>query len=164
VQLTRYTDAAFDYNSPTCAADIKAFAKDNLAHVLDCIALEASVRISASAFRPAGGIYSALLNVDPEQVTAINPNVKVNTTLAYSIFGERFILGPFEAKEVAAVPKDFEFGKKFWELSAGLLASGNVKVHRPSVNKYGAGLDGVLKGLDAMKQGKVHGEKLVFTL
>jgi hypothetical protein len=161
VQLTRYTDAAFDYNSPNCVADIKAFAKDNLAHVMDCISLGDSTRISASAIRLAGGIYSVLLEVNREQVAAINPNIKVNFTLAYSIFGERYAWPP---TEFAPVPEDFEFGKKFWELSAGLLASGKVKVHRPAVNKYGTGLDGVLKGLDAMKQGKVHGEKLVFTL
>lgn len=159
--LTRFTDAAFDYNSPTVVADIRAFAKDNLAHVLDCISLDDSVRISASAIRPAGGVLSALLGIKTEQVTEINPNVKVKNTLAYSAFGEYFTMAD---NKIPAVPEDFEFAKEFWELSAGLLGSGKVKVHRPAVNKYGTGLDGVLKGLDAMKQGQVSGEKLVFTL
>lgn len=52
----------------------------------------------------------------------------------------------------------------FWELSRELLESGKIKVHRPSVNKYGKGLEGVIKGMYAMRDGKVSGEKLVFTI
>ena len=129
--------------------------------MVDCISEGDSIKISAGAMRPAGGIFSALLRIKPELVTSINPNAKVNCTLAYSIFGESYKMGP---ADVPAVPEDFEFGKKFWELSTDLLESGKIKVHRPAVNKYGAGLDGVLKGLAALKQGQVSGEKLVFTL
>ena len=48
--------------------------------------------------------------------------------------------------------------------SRGLLEQGKVKVHRPSINTYGKGFEGVLKGMDAMRHGKVSGEKLVFTV
>jgi hypothetical protein len=48
--------------------------------------------------------------------------------------------------------------------SRGLLEQGKVKVHRPSINKYGKGFEGVLKGMDAMRHKKVSGEKLVFTV
>jgi hypothetical protein len=48
--------------------------------------------------------------------------------------------------------------------SRGLLEQGKIKVHRPSINKYGKGLEGVLKGMDAMRHGRVSGEKLVFTV
>jgi hypothetical protein len=129
--------------------------------VLDCISQDESIKISAGAMRPAGGIFSALLRIKPEAVTSVNPNVKVNATIAFSVFGESYNL---DNTEIPATPEDFGFGKKFWELSTGLLASGKVKVHRPAVNKYGVGLDGVLKGLAALKQGQVSGEKLVFTL
>jgi len=52
----------------------------------------------------------------------------------------------------------------FWETSRELLEQGKLKVHRPAVNKYGKGLEGAIKGMDAMRQGKVSGEKLVFTI
>lgn len=159
--LTSHADAVFDYNSPTVVADIKAFAKDNIAHVLDCIAREQSLKISASAIRPSGGVLSTLLPANAEQVAAINPNIKPNGTLAYTVIGEAFTL---PGRAIPAVPEDFEFGKAFWNLSADLLAAGKIKVHRPAVNKYGSGLEGVLKGLDALREGKVSGEKLVFTL
>ena len=63
-----------------------------------------------------------------------------------------------------AKPEDFEFGKMFWELSRELLEGGKVKVHKPSVDKLGSGLSGVIEGMDFMRQGKVSGEKLVFTV
>ena len=85
----------------------------------------------------------------------------LNHTLAYTAVGEFFTIA---AKEFPANPEDFEFGKKFWELSAKLLEEGKIKVHRPSVDKYGKGLEGVVKGMDVMRQGKVSGEKLVFTI
>jgi hypothetical protein len=63
-----------------------------------------------------------------------------------------------------AKPEDWEFGKMFWTLSEELLAQGKIKVHRPSVNEGGKGLEGVLKGMQAMREGKVSGKKLVYTL
>ena len=87
--------------------------------------------------------------------------MKVNGTIGYTIFGESFKMGP---NKIPAVPEDFEFGKKFWELSTGLLESGKVKAHRSAVDKYGVGLDGVSKGMAVLRQGWVSGEKLVFTL
>jgi hypothetical protein len=108
-----------------------------------------------------GGIYSTLLPVPEEKVHEINPKVQVKSTLGYTIVGEAMKFGP---REIPAKPEDFEFGKMFWELSRGLLEQGKVKVHKPAVNKYGSGFEGILKGLDALRQGKVSGEKLVFTL
>jgi hypothetical protein len=44
------------------------------------------------------------------------------------------------------------------------LKEGRVRVHRISVNEGGKGLEGVLKGMDLMRQGKVSARKLVYTL
>jgi len=85
----------------------------------------------------------------------------MKSTLGYTVVGEYFKFGPTEFQ---ARPKDFEFGKMFWELSRELLEKGAAKVHRPAVNMYGKRLDGVLKGMQAMREGKVSGEKLVFVL
>ena len=46
----------------------------------------------------------------------------------------------------------------------GLLAQGKVRVHRPVVNKFGSGFEGVVKGMDAMGEGRLSGEKYVFTI
>jgi hypothetical protein len=108
-----------------------------------------------------GGVYSTLLPVPEDQVKKINPKVQWKSTLGYTVVGEYFKFGP---KDWPAKPEDFEFGKMFWEMSRELLEEGKVKVHRPSVDKYGKGFEGILEGMKQMKNGKVSGEKLVFTL
>lgn len=107
------------------------------------------------------GVYSTLLPVPAQKVKSFNSEVTWKSTLGYTVVGEFFKFGP---NEIPAKPEDFEFGKMFWELSRGLLAEGKIKVHKPSVNKYGKGLAGTLEGMQAMKEGKVSGEKLVYTL
>lgn len=156
-----FQDEVFDYRSPTCSKDIKECTNNSIKHAFDCISEGDSTEITVSAMSSSGGIYSALLPVPETQVKKINPRVEANSTLAYTAVGEDFKFGPHTFKVKS---EDFEFGKMFWELSRGLLESGKVRVHHPSVNKYGNGLEGALKGMDALREGKVSGEKLVFTL
>jgi NADPH:quinone reductase-like Zn-dependent oxidoreductase len=154
-------DAVFDYNSPTCSQDIKNFTNDSIESAFDCISEGNSIEVTVSAMSSKGGVYSTLLPIPDEKVAAINSKVKNQSTLAYTILGESFNFG---TNEVPALPENEKFAKMFWELTRELLEQGKVKVHKPSVNKYGSGLDGALKGMAAMKDGKVSGEKLVFTL
>lgn len=154
-------DKAFDYSSPTCAEDIKAYTSSRIAHVFDCIAEGSSPTISVSVMSPSGGVYSTLLPVPAETVSNINDKVQNKATLGYTAVGEAFKFGD---KELPAKPDDFEFAKMFWELSRGLLAEGKVKVHKINVDKFGTGFEGILKGLQAMREGKVSGEKLVYRL
>lgn len=114
-----------------------------------------------SAISSSGGVYSTLLPVKTEDVHKINEKVENKATLGYTAVGEAFRFGP---TEMPAKPQDFEFAKMFWEMSKGLLAEGKVKVHKVTVNKYGEGFEGILNGMQAMKEGKVSGEKLVYTL
>lgn len=76
----------------------------------------------------------------------------------YTVFGEGFNFG--KGSEFPAIPEDFEYTKKFIELTEKLLAEGKLKAHRAKVGADG--LKGVLKGLEDMKAGKVSGEKLVY--
>lgn len=46
-------------------------------------------------------------------------------------------------------------------MAVKLLSEGAIKVHPPKVGK---GLEGVLEGLDDMRQGKVSGNKLVYKI
>lgn len=154
-------DAVFDYNSPACSKDIREYTKDKLAHVFDCISEGDSPRICVESMGSASGVYSTLLPVPDGKVHAINDKVKNNHTLAYTVVGESFKIGP---NDVPAKPEDFEFAKMFWELAENILKEGKVKVHRVSVNEGGKGLEGVLKGLDLMRQGKASGRKLVYTI
>ncbi|APA06732.1 hypothetical protein SS1G_04675 [Sclerotinia sclerotiorum 1980 UF-70] len=154
-------DKVFDYNSPTCAQDIKEYTKDSIKHAFDCISEGNSIEITVSAMSSSGGVYSTLLPVPTENVHKFNDKIENKSTLAYTAVGEQFTFG---ANTIPAIPGHFEFGVKFWEISQGLLAEGKLKVHKVSVNKYGEGFEGILAGMQALKEGKVSGEKLVFTL
>jgi NADPH:quinone reductase-like Zn-dependent oxidoreductase len=153
-------DAVFDYGSPACAEDIKNKTKRQLKHVFDCVSKGDSTKISVEAMSDEGGVYTTLQPVPKNIVSSINDKVTIKFTLAYSAIGEHFQFG----KAVDANAVDFEFAKKFWEDGEKLLAEGKIKVHQRSVNEGGSGLEGVLKGLQLMREGVVKRKKLVYTL
>jgi hypothetical protein len=62
--------------------------------------------------------------------------------------------------DMPAKPQDFEFAKTFWELATKLLASQQLTVHPVKTGK--GGLEGVLDGMNQLKEGKVSGVKLVY--
>ena len=86
-------------------------------------------------------------------------DVDVGMTLGYTIIGEEFTV---RETVVPAKPQDFEFGKKWWPVAQKLLFEGKVKPHRVEVRP--GGLDGILDGLDDLKNGKVSGKKLVYRI
>jgi NADPH:quinone reductase-like Zn-dependent oxidoreductase len=147
-------DAVFDYKDPQSAALIRKETDNNLKLVFDCIALESSAKFCEAAISTEGGEYSALLNVKVER-----DNVNSRFTLGYTSVGEAFKFGdiPFPAK-----PEDKAYTEMFVPIAEDLLAQGKVKVHRPKVGKDG--LQGVLEGLQLLKEDKVSGEKLVYNI
>ncbi|KAH6962358.1 chaperonin 10-like protein [Ilyonectria sp. MPI-CAGE-AT-0026] len=147
-------DKVFDYRSADAAAEIRKYTNNNLKYVFDTISLEASAKFSDEALSTEGGEYSSLLPIAIERA-----NVNDRSTLAYTVVGEEFLFGP---NTIPAKPEDKEFGITFWELAIKLLGEGKVKVHKPSVRS--GGLQGVLEGLQLMKEDKVSGEKLVYNV
>lgn len=150
----------FDYKSPTAGADIRAYTGDGLKLAWDCTGSGAEL-IGGALTSAGGGKYASIMPPDVEKLRAVNPNVDgPHVTLMYSIFGEGYRKG----EETAPKPDEFEFAKKFWEVSRQLLEEGKIKVPRIVLNRGGEGLEGVLKGMDELRAGKVSAEKLVYTL
>ena len=157
-------DGAFDYRSPSVVDDIKAWSAnaDALTLAWDCIGEGKSPEISAAALSTTQpGHYRALLRVDDAVVKGANDKVDNGSTLAYTMLGE-----PIDKTwaKLPAVPANYEYGKMFWEVTRGLLAEGKVQPAKQDVNRGGKGLEGVLAGLKELKEGKVSGVKLVYTL
>ncbi|KAF3767263.1 GroES-like protein [Cryphonectria parasitica EP155] len=117
---------------------------------------------SSSSSPPKKMRYGVILPVDKDAVQALYPDVQweIGLTIGYSVFGEEFTRGKFKLE---ASREDWEFGKKFWDLTAGLLAEGRVKAGRVETNRLGKGLEGVRLGLEELKAGKVSATKLVYT-
>jgi NADPH:quinone reductase-like Zn-dependent oxidoreductase len=160
-------DAVFDYKSPTCAADVKAWVEgrgQKLRKAWDCVSLESSAEICARALADdeEGGWYGGLLPIDREKLLSWNPRVHGPLhTLGYFAFEEEYRVG---TTPMRVIPGELEHARLFCDVARGLLEQGKVKTVRPTVNRGGKGLEGVLKGLDELRQGRVSGEKLVYTL
>jgi NADPH:quinone reductase-like Zn-dependent oxidoreductase len=148
-------DHVFDYKSPTCAADIRKVTNNKLKYVFDCISRDASPQICADSIGPEGGKYSALLGV-PKFPRDDVYNVFNH---AYTPAGEAFKKGP---NEFTPKKEDFEFGVKFCALAEKLLAEGKIKPHSRELRE--GGLDGILEGVQDLREWKVSGAKLVYKL
>ncbi|OCT48175.1 Protein TOXD [Cladophialophora carrionii] len=143
----------FDYNDKEAAAKIRQLTDDKLNLAWDTISEKDSARFCADALSTgSGGRYGSIL-----PVSCPRDDVESVSTLMYTIFGEPFKFGP---QEFPAVDEDFEYAKKFLAMTEGLLKEGKIKAHKQTVGKDG--LEGVLKGMEDMTNGKVSGEKLVY--
>ena len=119
---------------------------------MDTISIEASAKICADALSTTGGIYSAL-----EPIPSPRTDVESKSTLAYTATGEALT-----DYNLPASKEDFDFSMMFWKLAGKLLEARKVKVHPPSVRPNG--LQGVLEGMQELREGKVSGEKLVYKI
>lgn len=158
--------AVFDYHAPVedLAREIRAQTGNRLTCAWDCSPSAESARLCALSMSDSEeGAYGSLLPVQEEVIRAANPMVtRFGTNTAYTAIGEAFSYGGVMTWE--ASPEDALFASKLWELSGGLLAQGKVKAARMDVNRGGEGLEGVIKGIDELRQGKVSGRKLVYTI
>ncbi|KAM5381177.1 hypothetical protein ACJZ2D_003093 [Fusarium nematophilum] len=155
-------DAVFDYNTPSCADDIRAYTDGKLTLAWDCQSTEQSSTLVAKAMsRDQPGYLGTLTpQVTQNLVARVNDKVKASNTSYYTVFGEKYSLMGTQQP----VPEDYVFGKMFWELSRQLLAEGKLKPISVIKNRGGQGLKGVLVGFEEMRQGKVSAAKLVYTL
>lgn len=108
------------------------------------------------------GTYSTIMPADYELVSASNPQVRGrNPVCGYDTMGESYYwLGQ---TPVTPDPEDMRFYQSFLALTQPLLQNGQIKPLPAAVSKNGSGLKGALKGLEEMEEGKVSGEKLVYT-
>ncbi|KAK5652175.1 hypothetical protein OQA88_10818 [Cercophora sp. LCS_1] len=151
-------DVAFDYNDPDVVAKIRTYSSDALTHALDCISTKETAEITSQSISSKGGQVCYLLNGTAHSRT----DVKAHFTLGYTVMGEYFYFGAGRKIEYDARDEDFEFGKRFWALAERLLEEGKVKPHPVEVGE--GGLEGVFEGLQAMREGRVSGKKLVYTV
>ncbi|KAB8255227.1 chaperonin 10-like protein [Aspergillus pseudonomiae] len=147
-------DAVFDYNDPTSARAIREQTNDSLTLAFDTVSVESSATFCDHALSTKGGEYSSLL-----PIKTARDNIRDRFTMAYTAFGRSFKFGP---REVPAQPGDRAFMEQFSGIFQDLLTSGKIKTHPPRIGN--AGLNGILDGLQLLRDGKVRGEKLVYNI
>lgn len=148
----------FDYNSPTCAADIRKLTNNKLYYVLDVISEPTSAKICTDALSTDSTTrkptYSSLL---PQLAELPRDDVNNTFTFAYTFVGEGYTGGPFL---IPPSSEDFEFSKRFTRIVEKLLEQDRIKFH--PIEMRTGGWQGVLAGMDELRHGKISGKKLVF--
>ncbi|OAA66676.1 Alcohol dehydrogenase superfamily, zinc-type [Niveomyces insectorum RCEF 264] len=152
-------DAVFDYASPTCAADIRAHTGNALRLALDCITTDATTRLCYEALGRAGGRYVAL-DVWSKEVAATRAVVRPSFVVGMEPLGDAIAWpAPFGRP---ANPVALAFCKAWNRTMQGLVDRGLVRLHPQLVRD--TGLAGALQGLDDLRQKRVVGKKLIYTL
>ena len=154
-------DAVFDYRSQTCGKDINEYTSNKLMLAYDCIAEKGAPEICYEALStgttsdPATWPkYHALLPLEKAPRT----DVHAKFVVAYSAVGEKFrFLGVDDE-----IPEDYEYASKFWTVVQALLDRKLIRGQRVELRE--GGLEGIIDGMEELKEGKVSGAKLVYRL
>ncbi|OAQ99550.1 hypothetical protein LLEC1_01326 [Akanthomyces lecanii] len=156
-------DVLLDYHEPVeeLVQKIKAVVGDDLTKAWDCSPNEKFQQVAAlSLSSTKDGIYATVNPLTPaDLLRGKNPKVEAKFQLAYTVFGKAFERGQ---SKFPASREDAAFAASFCELSARLLAERKLQPTKPTVDQGGKGLEGVIVGLETLRQGKVSGTKLVY--
>lgn len=154
----------FDYNSGSCAADMRKYTSNGIRHALDCIADTSSVQLCYAAMSRGGGRY-VCLELPSEQVLESRKAVSWCFVMGHEIFGR-------EVRLPGGYGRSGELGGE-WRRAAGkwrdemqgLLDRGLVASHViENVQGGGGWEERVLRGLERLRRREVRGRKLVVTL
>ena len=126
-----------------------------ISNIVDCVAEDeqGTPEICAKIMCLAGGTYVPLL-----PVTNLRDDVSKPILATFSVFGEKFTLGPLD---IPSMPDHHEWTKKWYLMAIKLVAEGKVKPHRVKV--MDGGLEGVIKGIEDYREGlRLSGYKAVY--
>ncbi|TPX06877.1 uncharacterized protein E0L32_002373 [Thyridium curvatum] len=149
-------EEAFDYNAKDCAADIKAYTKNSLKYVLDCISEPETMQFCYQCIGRLGGRYVALEPFHPSLHT--RANVHPDWVLGPTMIGKPISWRP--PFERAADPEVLEYALRWYKIAQRLIDNGELKTHPLQV--MDGGLGGVLEGMELLKAKKISGKKLVY--
>ncbi|KAJ5088560.1 Polyketide synthase enoylreductase [Penicillium angulare] len=149
-------EKAFDYRSPDCAKEIRAYTRNGLAYVLDCVSESDSAQLCYGAIGRAGGRYCGLEPVR-QAVAAARPTVRASWLMVLTMFGGRVALDGEYAREASAA--DRALSAKIFAAIQTLLDNGRIKSH--PVKVLADSWAGVIQGVDVIRTGAISGQKLV---
>lgn len=85
-------------------------------------------------------------------------DVRNEFPLGYTSFGETFEI---EGQIYDAVPGDYKLAKSFIALCEDLLEEGKIRSHPADVR---LGIEGIIEGMQELKEGNISGAKLVYRI
>ena len=142
---------AFDYHSPTCGKDLRAYTRDNLFYAIDCVSSSSSMNICDAALSSKRACRYLSLDPFSSRAASLRSEVQAEWILAFTMLGDVIALeGEFRRE---ATPEDYEFGKDWQFKVTRLLSEGKLTPH--PVKVMAGGLAGAKEGLDLVKKGQV---------
>ncbi|KAL9120105.1 MAG: hypothetical protein Q9187_003339 [Circinaria calcarea] len=148
-------EAVWDYKSPSCARDIKAYTNNTLQYVLDPLTEAKTQKLCYECISRAGGKYVALEMWQPKNHT--RPTVEIEFVIGSAIIGDRIALDQGYGSD--ADPEKRQFGIKYYRDIQKLIDNGKLRAH-PSRVIPGA-WQGVLEGIEMLKSRTISAQKLV---
>ncbi|KAF5026353.1 hypothetical protein F66182_1561 [Fusarium sp. NRRL 66182] len=151
--------ACFNYNSPTCGADIRLHTDNTLAYVLDCVANAATMKMCYEAIGIQGGTYIAL-EPTANTVKYTRRDVRADWVMANTLLGDPCALDGIYGRP--STPEHRQFASRLFELAERWLHEGKIQNHPVEIRT--SGLQSVDAGLQDLRDGIVRGKKLVVAL
>lgn len=151
-------EKTFDYHSPSCAADIRAYTQNELALVLDCISQTDTTEMCYSAMGRAGGRYVALEPYSKVVAQTRPLTIEPSWVMALSIFGHAVHLDGEYSRE--SQPQDRRLGERGFAAIQHLLDRGLIEAH--PVRVIPGGWPAVVEGVDRIRKETASGYKLVY--
>ncbi|KAL7911486.1 GroES-like protein [Trichoderma velutinum] len=153
-------EKVFDYRSPTCAEDIRAYTGNELAYTLDCVSQADTTQLCYGSIGRAGGRYVSL---EPFRETVAQSRaltIQPSWVMVLTIFGRKVALDGEYGRE--ARPEDRKFGAKAFAAVQALLDRGLINTH--PVKAQPGGWEGVVEGVDIIRTQALSGYKLVYSV
>ena len=147
---------AIDYNAPDCAAQIRAVAGGRLDRVLDIITDGPSQEICHASFGRRGGRYTCL-EKPADELHGRKNTVKMDMVVGLAASGKEIALD--DGYERSADPALRANAAAFFRSVQKKLDEGVFEAHPARV--LPGGFQGLLEGLDILRQKQTSGEKLV---
>lgn len=149
----------YDYKDNDVGDRIRKDTGDGLKLAWDCIGTPNTIATCAAALSSDDAdCRYATTNTSINELAG-RPGVPATHVFMFTIFNQEFSkLG----EQFPVSTEDFEFARGFFDLSEKLLHEGKLQTHPESLQP--GGLQGVLKGLKDMKDGKVSAKKLVYRM
>jgi NADPH:quinone reductase-like Zn-dependent oxidoreductase len=152
-------DAVFDYGAEDCISQIKQHTRNSLKYVIDCVSQPETMEFCYGCIGRSGGKL-ATLEPPPAYIHKRPKTVRVEWVLGPALSGKQ-IAWPAPLQRDAD-PSLREFAKVWFTTAQRLLDERKLKPH--PLKLMSGGLDGVVEGLNMLREKQVSGHKLVFPL
>ncbi|KAL3417501.1 Enoyl reductase LovC 2 [Phlyctema vagabunda] len=154
-------EKVFDYNSSTCAAEIRAYTSNELAYAFDCVAEAGTTELCYAAIGRAGGRYVTVEPFRDSVVKTRELTIEPSWILATSVFGNKIALDGVYGRDARS--EDRDFGDRAFAVFQALLDHGGLVDTHP-VKSMPGGWEGVMKGVEIIRSQPPSGFKLVYSV